>query len=156
MRDEAVGTTDTAAWRFWMVNLVCSCVSPMVLFRVSRKGATILRTYLTVTLRPFCCCFRELSSRIKELLSMVCIPNRQLPAKHSLATHPRRVFAASFSSQYSRQAGTWQGQSLRGENQDQKHTFAISSPTFFGDRPSGPIFGARADEAPTSPPVARR
>ena len=34
--------------------------------------------------------------------------------------------------------------------------FAISSPTFFGDRPRGPIFGARADEAPTSPPVARR
>ena len=33
--------------------------------------------------------------------------------------------------------------------------FAISSPTFFGDNPSGPIFGARADEAPTSPPVAR-
>lgn len=32
--------------------------------------------------------------------------------------------------------------------------FAISSPTFFGDRPSGPIFGARADDAPTSPPVA--
>jgi len=34
--------------------------------------------------------------------------------------------------------------------------FAISSPTFFGDRPRGPIFGARAEEAPTSPPVARR
>jgi hypothetical protein len=34
--------------------------------------------------------------------------------------------------------------------------FAISSPTFFGDRPSGPILGASADEAPTSPPVARR
>jgi hypothetical protein len=33
---------------------------------------------------------------------------------------------------------------------------AISSPTFFGDRPRGPILGARADEAPTSPPVARR
>lgn len=33
---------------------------------------------------------------------------------------------------------------------------AMSSPTFFGDRPRGPIFGARADEAPTSPPVARR
>ena len=32
--------------------------------------------------------------------------------------------------------------------------FAISSPTFFGDRPRGPILGARADEAPTSPPVA--
>ena len=27
---------------------------------------------------------------------------------------------------------------------------------FFGDRPRGPILGARADEAPTSPPVARR
>jgi len=34
--------------------------------------------------------------------------------------------------------------------------FAISSPTFFGDRPRGPILGARAEEAPTSPPVARR
>ena len=31
---------------------------------------------------------------------------------------------------------------------------AISSPTFFGDRPKGPILGARAEEAPTSPPVA--
>lgn len=31
---------------------------------------------------------------------------------------------------------------------------AMSSPTFFGDSPRGPIFGARADEAPTSPPVA--
>lgn len=33
---------------------------------------------------------------------------------------------------------------------------AMSSPTFFGDRPRGPILGARAEEAPTSPPVARR
>ena len=33
---------------------------------------------------------------------------------------------------------------------------AISSPTFLGDRPKGPILGARAEEAPTSPPVARR
>ncbi len=33
---------------------------------------------------------------------------------------------------------------------------AISSPTFFGDRPRGPILGARAEEAPTSPPVALR
>lgn len=33
---------------------------------------------------------------------------------------------------------------------------AISSPTFFGDSPKGPIFGARAEDAPTSPPVARR
>jgi hypothetical protein len=32
--------------------------------------------------------------------------------------------------------------------------FAMSSPTFFGERPRGPIFGARAEEAPTSPPVA--
>lgn len=31
---------------------------------------------------------------------------------------------------------------------------AISSPTFLGDRPRGPILGARAEEAPTSPPVA--
>lgn len=34
--------------------------------------------------------------------------------------------------------------------------FAISSPTFFGERPRGPILGAKADEAPTSPPVALR
>lgn len=33
---------------------------------------------------------------------------------------------------------------------------AISSPTFLGDRPRGPIFGARVAEEPTSPPVARR
>ena len=33
---------------------------------------------------------------------------------------------------------------------------AISSPTFFGDRPSGPILGASDDVAPTSPPTARR
>jgi len=40
-----------------------------------------------------------------------------------------------------------------------KHTqspvaLAISSPTFLGDKPRGPILGARAEEAPTSPPVA--
>ncbi len=34
--------------------------------------------------------------------------------------------------------------------------FAMSSPTFLGDKPRGPILGASADEAPTSPPVARR
>ena len=34
--------------------------------------------------------------------------------------------------------------------------FAISSPTFLGDRPSGPILGANADVAPTSPPTARK
>lgn len=34
--------------------------------------------------------------------------------------------------------------------------FAISSPIFLGERPSGPILGARADWAPTSPPVALR
>lgn len=31
----------------------------------------------------------------------------------------------------------------------------MSSPTFLGERPRGPILGARAEEAPTSPPVAR-
>lgn len=31
---------------------------------------------------------------------------------------------------------------------------AISSPTFLGDRPRGPILGASAEEAPISPPVA--
>ena len=35
-------------------------------------------------------------------------------------------------------------------------TFAISSPTFLGERPRGPILGAREDDAPTSPPVALR
>ena len=34
-------------------------------------------------------------------------------------------------------------------------SFAMSSPIFFGLRPSGPIFGARDDAAPTSPPTAR-
>lgn len=34
--------------------------------------------------------------------------------------------------------------------------FAISSPTFLGDRPRGPILGARVADDPTSPPVARR
>jgi hypothetical protein len=32
--------------------------------------------------------------------------------------------------------------------------FAISSPTFFGDKPRGPILGASVAEAPISPPVA--
>lgn len=34
--------------------------------------------------------------------------------------------------------------------------FAISSPTFLGLNPRGPIFGAKAELAPTSPPVALR
>ncbi len=34
--------------------------------------------------------------------------------------------------------------------------FAMSSPTFLGERPRGPILGARVAEDPTSPPVARR
>ena len=33
---------------------------------------------------------------------------------------------------------------------------AISSPIFLGERPRGPILGARADWAPTSPPVTLR
>ena len=33
---------------------------------------------------------------------------------------------------------------------------SIGLNVLFGDRPRGPILGARADEAPTSPPVARR
>ena len=33
---------------------------------------------------------------------------------------------------------------------------AISSPTFFGDRPRGPTLGARVEVAPTSPPTALR
>uniref|UniRef100_A0A2M4A2K3 Putative conserved secreted protein n=2 Tax=Nyssorhynchus TaxID=44543 RepID=A0A2M4A2K3_9DIPT len=33
---------------------------------------------------------------------------------------------------------------------------AISSPIFLGDRPSGPILGARDEVAPTSPPTHRR
>ena len=35
-------------------------------------------------------------------------------------------------------------------------TFAISSPTFLGERPRGPILGAREDEEPTSPPWVLR
>ena len=34
-------------------------------------------------------------------------------------------------------------------------SFAMSSPIFFGDSPSGPIFGASDEAAPTSPPTAR-
>ena len=34
--------------------------------------------------------------------------------------------------------------------------FWMSSPTFFGDKPRGPIFGASAEAAPISPPTARR
>ncbi len=33
-------------------------------------------------------------------------------------------------------------------------SLAMSSPTFLGDRPRGPIFGARDEAAPTSPVVA--
>ena len=43
---------------------------------------------------------------------------------------------------------------LEAERTQSPVAFAISSPTFFGERPRGPILGARADEAPTSPPVA--
>merc|ERR1711935_527084 len=32
----------------------------------------------------------------------------------------------------------------------------MSSPTFFGERPRGPILGARDEVAPTSPPTTRR
>jgi len=35
---------------------------------------------------------------------------------------------------------------------ERDNTFAISSPTFLGERPRGPILGAREDEEPTSPP----
>ncbi|KAK9152325.1 hypothetical protein Syun_010634 [Stephania yunnanensis] len=34
-------------------------------------------------------------------------------------------------------------------------SLAMSSPIFFGERPSGPIFGAGELAAPTSPPVTR-
>ena len=34
-------------------------------------------------------------------------------------------------------------------------SLAMSSPIFFGERPNGPIFGARELAAPTSPPVTR-
>lgn len=34
-------------------------------------------------------------------------------------------------------------------------TFAISSAIFFGDKPSGPTFGARDAGLPTVPPVTR-
>ena len=32
--------------------------------------------------------------------------------------------------------------------------FWISSPTFFGERPKGPNFGAKAEAEPISPPTA--
>jgi len=84
-REDAEGTTETAACRFWMVSL-------------------------TVTRRPF-------------YLSM----NGVNRCHFTLAVRTQSPVA-----------------------------LAISSPTFFGDRPKGPILGARADEAPTSPPVALR
>lgn len=82
-RDEAEGTTDTAACRFWMVRR-------------------------TVTRRPF-------YEIVRQALLAVPRDHTQSPV-----------------------------------------AFAISSPTFFGDRPRGPILGARVAEAPTSPPVARK
>jgi hypothetical protein len=85
-REEADGTTETAAWRFWIVSF-------------------------TVTRRPF----------YHQIVSDVC------SISTSADMHTQSPVA-----------------------------FAISSPTFFGDNPRGPILGARADEAPTSPPVARR
>ena len=45
---------------------------------------------------------------------------------------------------------------LRSVHTQSPVAFAISSPTFFGDKPRGPILGANAEEAPTSPPVALR
>merc|ERR1712110_884697 len=35
-------------------------------------------------------------------------------------------------------------------------SFANVIPIFFGERPSGPIFGAKDEVAPTSPPTTRR
>lgn len=83
-REEAEGTTETAACRFWMVSLM-------------------------VTRRPFCLILEAdtgLRNRIRQTQSPVAL--------------------------------------------------AISSPTFLGERPRGPILGARVAEDPTSPPVARR
>lgn len=68
------------------------------------------------------------------------------------------------------------GLGVGGEITQSPVALAISSPTFLGDRPRGPIcrvvrsvfsfvdylhlmlltLGARADDAPTSPPVARK
>lgn len=84
-REDAEGTTETAACRFWIVSL-------------------------TVTRRPF-------YLAVSRMYWSKC--------PHSIRTQSPVAFA-------------------------------ISSPTFFGERPRGPILGARADEAPTSPPVALR
>ena len=43
----------------------------------------------------------------------------------------------------------------RQTNTSRKPCAGLSSPIFFGERPRGPIFGAREEAAPTSPPVAR-
>jgi hypothetical protein len=83
-REEAEGTTDTAACRFWMVSLM-------------------------VTRRPF---FNPLSETCRMNFEVV---HTQSPV-----------------------------------------ALAISSPTFLGERPRGPIFGASVADEPTSPPVARR
>ena len=85
-REDAEGTTDTAACRFWMVSL-------------------------TVTRNPFC---------RTDMLAYVVNSGVAWPVDHTQSPV----------------------------------ALAMSSPTFFGDRPRGPILGARAEEAPTSPPVA--
>jgi hypothetical protein len=92
-RDEAEGTTLTAACRFWMVNL-------------------------TVTRRPFC----EEKNRVSN------------------AAYLQKFFPIA----------------VVGGHTQSPVAFAISSPTFFGERPRGPILGASVAEEPTSPPVARR
>lgn len=88
MSDEALGTTETAAWRFWMVSL-------------------------TVTRSPFC--------------------NDTTLGKLGNSRHRH----------------------ARSHTQSPV-ALAISSPTFLGERPRGPILGASVAEDPTSPPVARR
>ena len=87
--DDADGTTETCACRFWMVSL-------------------------TVTRRPF--------------QSPVAYKDGQLSCSEAMDWKEGKRFG----------------------------TFAISSPTFLGDRPRGPIFGASEEEDPTSPPCALR
>jgi hypothetical protein len=82
-REDAEGTTETAACRFWIVSL-------------------------TVTRRPFCWGI----SNGHDAKAKDCQRTQSIVA------------------------------------------FEISSPTFFGDKPRGPILGASVAEAPISPPVA--
>lgn len=128
-REEAEGSTETAACRFWIVSLT-----------VTRCGGGTVIGMLNL--------FMGVGGSYESFLGI----------------HVSRVFWGV----------VYFG---KGEKVTQSPVaLAISSPTFLGDRPRGPILrvvrsvfssvdylhlmlltlGARADDAPTSPPVARR